>query len=65
VKEESLVFNKEVFGNIFRRKREYEARLRGIQKSLERCDSAALLVLQRQLLKEYEQVLFQEETLWF
>lgn len=40
VKHESLIFNKEVFGNIFLRKIEYEARLHGIQKSLERCDSA-------------------------
>jgi len=65
VMEESQVFNKEVFGNIFRKKREYEARLQGIQKTLERVDSASLLILQQKLLKEYEEVLFQEETLWF
>jgi len=64
VKDESLVFNRETFGNIFKRKREYEARLHGIQRSLEHVDSASLLILQRKLLQEYENILFQEKTLW-
>jgi hypothetical protein len=54
-----------VFGNIFVRKKEVEARLRGIQRALENIDSANLLRLQKELLAEYENILFQEETLWF
>jgi hypothetical protein len=34
VSEDSKKFNKEVFGNIFARKRELEARLKGIQRAL-------------------------------
>ena len=63
VSTDSLAFNKDVFGNIFTRKRHLEARLRGIQKALERVDSSSLILLQRQLLCEYEDILFQEETM--
>jgi len=62
VSEDSKKFNKEVFGNIFARKRELEARLKGIQRTLENIDSASLMVLHGKLLHEYEQILFQEET---
>lgn len=58
VKKDSVVFNKEVFGNIFEKKRQLEARLRGIQRSLERVDSASLCILQKELLVEYETILF-------
>ncbi|MCI07925.1 RNA-directed DNA polymerase (Reverse transcriptase), partial [Trifolium medium] len=47
VAKESTTFNKEVFGNIFARKKEVEARLRGIQRALEDIDSANLLRLQK------------------
>jgi hypothetical protein len=65
VAHESTIFNKEVFGNIFTRKKEVEARLRGIQRALENIDSANLLRLQKELLTSYENILFQEETLWY
>jgi hypothetical protein len=65
VAHESTIFNKEVFGNIFARKKEVEARLRGIQRALENIDSANLLRLQKELLTSYENILFQEETLWY
>jgi hypothetical protein len=65
VAQKSIDFNKNVFGNIFARKKEVEARLRGIQRALENIDSANLLRLQKELLAEYENILFQEETLWF
>ena len=42
VQDKSLSFNKEVFGNKFRRKRILEARIGGIQCSLERLDSLEL-----------------------
>jgi hypothetical protein len=54
-----------VFGNIFARKKEVEARLRGIQRALENIDSANLMRLQKELLTSYENILFQEETLWY
>jgi hypothetical protein len=65
IAEASTVFNKEVFGNIFARKKEVEARLRGIQRALENIDSANLIRLQKELLASYEDIMFQEETLWF
>lgn len=65
VQTESLTFNKEVFGNVFAKKRELEGRLRGIQRVLEEVDSASLLQLQATLLHEYEAILFREETIWF
>jgi hypothetical protein len=65
VTKDSIIFNKEVFGNIFARKKELEARLRGIQRALEDIDSARLMRLQRELMLEYENILFQEETFWY
>lgn len=65
VKDDSIVFNQEVFGNIFRRKQALERRLKGIQKSLERVDSARLTMLENQLQKEYDTILFQEELIWY
>lgn len=43
VSRDSLVFNNEIFGNIWEKKRQLEARLRGIQRALEGIDSANLL----------------------
>ena len=57
VREESLDFNRNIFGNIFRRKRTLENRLRGVQQKLERVDSALLAILERNLEKEYGDVL--------
>lgn len=65
IKNGSLVFNQEVFGNIFRRKRLIERRLLGIQQTLERIDSAWLDLLESQLQREYDSILFQEELLWY
>jgi hypothetical protein len=65
VAQDSTTFNKEVFGNIFARKKELEARLRGIQRALEDIDSARLMRLHKELQLEYENILFQEETLWY
>ncbi|XP_057445015.1 uncharacterized protein LOC130737280 [Lotus japonicus] len=65
VKDKSVLFNKEVFGNIFFRKHELEARLRGAQRKLERVDSASLWRLHDSLEQELDGVLKQEELLWF
>ena len=65
MRNDSLKFNSEVFGNIHKRKRELEARIRGIEKRLETWDSASLSFLLQQLHKDYDEVLYQEEILWF
>uniref|UniRef100_A0A151UGD4 Ribonuclease H protein At1g65750 family n=1 Tax=Cajanus cajan TaxID=3821 RepID=A0A151UGD4_CAJCA len=64
-REESIKFNREVFGNNFRRKKSLEARLNGVQKTLENVDSASLIRLQGELLQEYNSILLQEEIHWF
>lgn len=58
------VWNKEVFGNIFQRKRRLANRIRGVQRALEVSDSNFLLNLEKDLLGELEEVLYQEESFW-
>ena len=62
---DSLVFNKEVFGNIIFKKQKLEARIRGIQRSLKTTDSASLARLEKELQCEYNTILYQEELLWY
>lgn len=65
VREDSIIFNREVFGNIFKKKRNIEARLQGIQRAFEHVDSLDLVQLEINLQREYNQILFQEELLWY
>ena len=65
VKENSITFNHEVFGNIFKRKKHVESRLKGIQNYLERVDSLRHSLLEKELQQEYNHILFQEEVLWY
>ncbi|KAF1869450.1 hypothetical protein Lal_00022895, partial [Lupinus albus] len=65
VKDELIFFNKTIFGNIFRRKRRVEARLRGIQRTLEEIGDSDLIKLEAQLRREYYHIMIQEELLWF
>lgn len=65
VKEDFIAFNKDVFGSIFKRKRNIESRIKGIQRALERVDSLSLHHLEQSLQHEYNHILFQEELLWF
>ncbi|XP_019166615.1 PREDICTED: uncharacterized protein LOC109162348 [Ipomoea nil] len=58
-------WNKTVFGNIFKRKRELLARLGGIQRRLEITYHRGLASLQRKLTIQLEDVLYQEELMWF
>ena len=51
------IWNKEVFGNLFHRKKRVEARLRGVQTSLATCPRDHLLLLDTQLRKEYFKIL--------
>ena len=57
-------WNKNEFGNIFKRKKKILARLNGIQKALESHHSDNLLKLETQLSKELNDILNQEELLW-
>lgn len=65
VKEASTDFNREVFGNIFQHKRHITNRLSGIQKAMETVDSIRLSMVEADLRKELDRILWQEETLWF
>lgn len=56
-----IVWNKEVFGNIFHRKNRVETRLRGIQSSIAEGLSAYLLNLKKVLRKEHLEIPQQEE----
>ncbi|GAU20604.1 hypothetical protein TSUD_33400 [Trifolium subterraneum] len=65
VREKSITFNREIFGNIFHRKKHIERRLQGIQKYLERVDSTRHVILEKELQTLYNHILFQEEMLWY
>ena len=56
---------KENFGDIFKRKETILARLKGIQNSPSYNHSIFLSILERNLLIEYQQLLRDEELLWF
>ncbi|XP_024632727.1 uncharacterized protein [Medicago truncatula] len=65
VMENSIIFNHDVFGNIFQRKSRVEWRLKGVQSYLERVDSYRHTLLEKELQDEYNHILFQEEMLWY
>lgn len=65
VTEASKVWNREVFGNIFRRKNRLEARIRGIQNSPSYNSSRGLQKLESKLCRDLDLVLCEEEILWF
>ncbi|XP_019190732.1 PREDICTED: uncharacterized protein LOC109185205 [Ipomoea nil] len=58
-------WNKDVFGNIFQRKKRVMARLCGVQYRLAEYCRSDLLKLDCKLRKEMEEILYQEELLWF
>ncbi|OMO51807.1 reverse transcriptase [Corchorus capsularis] len=57
-------WNKDEFGNIFERKKQLRARIAGLQCSLSLHYSHQLQMLETDLLREYNQILQQEETFW-
>jgi hypothetical protein len=65
VKDKSIIFNHDVIGNIFQRKKHIENRLKGIQNYLERVDSIRHTLLEKESQQEYNHILFQEEMLWY
>jgi len=58
-------WNKEVFGNLFRRKRKLWARIEGVQRRLAEGTSRHILKLERRLRHELEQTLDQIALMWF
>ncbi|XP_074265135.1 uncharacterized protein LOC141587559 [Silene latifolia] len=58
-------WNQEVFGNIFRKKRELLARIEGCQKHLSIKRENNLIKLEAKLRRELDEVLEREELLWY
>lgn len=54
-----------MFGNIFRKKRWILGRIVGIQKSQENNYCHNLQILEQDLISDYNNILAQEELLWF
>nr|KYP64025.1 Transposon TX1 uncharacterized [Cajanus cajan] len=65
VQVDAIKFNKEVFGNIFTRKKALERRLKGVQLQLERGDSESLSHLEKAIQAELDETCLQKEYLWF
>lgn len=59
------LWNKEVFGNIFRRKHRILKRLEGINRVLMKNSIERLLILKDQLWLEYQSIVKYEEAYWF
>lgn len=57
-------WNKEVFGNLFAKKRKILARIDGLQKALAVRPSTFLISLEKELSLEYTTILNQEEEFW-
>ncbi|KAF7827642.1 reverse transcriptase [Senna tora] len=58
-------WNKNVFGHILKRKKNLLSRLKGIQRAKERKFNHFLAKLEKELKQELEDILNQEETLWY
>ena len=60
----ATAWNKEVFGNLFARKKKILARLIGVQKAIAIKPSPFLLSLDQELSLAYSEILNQEEDFW-
>jgi hypothetical protein len=65
VKKQSIIFNRDTFGNIFKRKRQLEARIKGVHIKLDVCPRSDLINLEMDLQRQYSIVLEEEELLWY
>ena len=65
VKEKSIMFNWDVFGNIFKRKRQLEGRIKEVHRQLDMVITSDLIQLEINLQQDYKEVLAQKEMLWF
>ena len=61
---QASLWNKNHFGNIFKKKNRILARLDGVQRSLANQPSSSLVALEKSLCKELDVVLEQERDLW-
>lgn len=61
----SKEWNREKFGNIFRKKRLLQARIKGIQEAEAYHFSQRLQNMELKLKKELDNILNEEEILWF
>lgn len=59
------IWNRENFGNIFHKKSKILARLEGIDKSLMVRSNHRMEMLQKDLWRELEEILNQEELFWY
>lgn len=59
------IWNREVFGNVFLKKKSLLVRLAGIQEKMSYAPSDFLVQLEKELTHEYEIVLTNERDLWF
>ncbi|XP_074314925.1 uncharacterized protein LOC141651098 [Silene latifolia] len=59
------IWNEQVFGNIFRKKKELFARIGGCHRELSLARSSNLIKLEAKLRKELDEVLAHEELLWY
>ncbi|KHN28376.1 hypothetical protein glysoja_044548, partial [Glycine soja] len=55
----------QVFGNIFKRKRQLQAWIQGVHRVLDVRVYASLVSLEKELEKLYNDVLYQKEVLWY
>ncbi len=60
----SHLWNKEVFGNLFMKKKQLEARLKGFQTAIGVSPSSFLLYIECKLHFNYSQILIVEEEFW-
>ncbi|XP_031120447.1 uncharacterized protein LOC116023586 [Ipomoea triloba] len=65
VTSQSLFWNRNVFGNIFSRKRTLENKIKAIQSDINYASSSVLQSSERHLIKQLNDALDQEEMLWF
>lgn len=63
--EKLQVWNREVFGNIFRQKKHLCARIAGIQRVLEHRCVPHFVGLEAELKQELDKILLREESLWY
>lgn len=62
--EKPRAWNRDTFGNVFKRKKRLSLRLEGVQRALAEHTSRAMLKLERNLRDELKEMLLQEEMIW-
>lgn len=63
--EELEIWNRDIFGNFFFRKKKCLARIEGVQWVVAKGADRKLEKLETKLIQEYNTILYQEELLWY